>query len=98
MTARMVNLEDGSILWLGSGSGKSGAWLFTLGGAAAGAAAGSTVTDDSSTGAIAGGVLGGALGQALSPQSAQKAQEIIQRMCKDLPYQNPLIAPVGLFK
>jgi len=98
MTARMVDLEDGSILWLGSGSGKSGEWLFTLGGAAAGAAAGSTVTEDSSTGAIAGGVLGGLAGQALSPQNAAKAQEIVRQMCKDLPYQNPLIAPKGLFK
>jgi hypothetical protein len=98
MTARMVDLEDGSILWLGSGSGKSGELLYTLGGAAAGAAAGATVTDDSQIGAIAGGVLGGVAGQALSPQTAAKAREIVQRMCKDLPYQNPLIAPKGLFK
>jgi len=98
MTARMVNLEDGSILWLGSGTGKSGALLYTIGGAAAGAAAGTTVTSDSQTGAIAGGVLGGVAGNALAPQTAAKAQEIVQKMCKDLPYQNPLIAPKGLFR
>jgi len=98
MTARMVNLEDGSILWLGSGTGKSGALLYTIGGAAAGAAAGATVTSDSQTGAIAGGVLGGVAGNALAPQTAAKAQEIVRKMCKDLPYQNPLIAPKGLFK
>lgn len=98
MTARMVDLEDGSILWLGSGTGKSGALLYTIGGAAAGAAAGATVTSDSQTGAIAGGILGGVAGQALAPQTAAKAQEIVQKMCKGLPYQNPLIAPRGLFK
>jgi len=98
MTARMVDLEDGSILWLGSGSGESGELLYTLGGAAAGAAAGATVTDDSRTGAIAGGVLGGVAGQVLTPQTAAKARKIVQKMCKGLPYQNPLIAPKGLFK
>lgn len=98
MTARLVNVEDGSILWLGSGTAKSGELLYTIGGAAIGAAAGATVTDDSETGAIAGAVLGGVLGNALSPQTAANAQGMVQKMCKKLPYQNPLIAPKGLFQ
>lgn len=88
MTARMVNLQDGSILWMGSGSGKTGGMLITLGAAAAGAVAGSTVTNDSQTGAIAGGILGGMAGQALAPQAAQKTQEIATKICQSLPYKH----------
>ena len=62
MTAKMIDTKDGSILWTGIGSGKTGKWLGTIVGAAAGAAAGATVAsdDNQTTGAVIGGVLGGA--------------------------------------
>lgn len=97
MTARMVDLEDGSILWMGSGSGKTGGMLVTLGAAAAGAVVGSTITDDSETGAIAGGVLGGLAGQAMAPQAAQKTKDIVIKICKSLPHKIPPPKPKGLF-
>jgi hypothetical protein len=93
MTAKMIDVEDGSVLWAGSGMGSTGRTLATIAGAAGGAAAGVAVaggdTDDRTIGGIAGGVLGGVAGQALSPQKAQKAQEMIKKMCKSLPYRYP---------
>ena len=70
MTAKLLDVEDGSILWMGSGSGTTGRLLSTIAGAAGGAAAGAVVAgeDNQTIGAIAGGVLGGVVGQAHSPQ------------------------------
>jgi hypothetical protein len=90
MTAKMIDVEDGSILWLGSGSGTTGKTLSTIFGAAVGVAAGATVaggdTSDRVVGGVAGGVLGGVAGQALSPQQAEQAQKIIKQVCESLPY------------
>lgn len=90
MTAKIINVEDATIVWAASGEGKTGKWLATLGGAAVGAAAGAAVAGDDSDnktiGAVAGGVLGGVAGNALAPQKAKKAQEIVKKMCKKLPH------------
>jgi len=88
MTVKLIDVQDGSILWMGSGSGRTGRTLATIVGAAGGAGAGAAVAgeDSKTAGAVVGGVLGGVAGQALSPQKAEKAQEIIKVMCKDLPY------------
>ena len=88
ITVKMIDVEDGSILWMASGSGKTGRTLLTIGGAAAGAAAGATVGGDDNKvlGGVAGGVLGGVAGQALSAQKAEQAQKIIKKMCKNLPF------------
>ncbi len=86
MTAKMLDVTDGSILWAGSGSGKTGRTLSTIAGAAAGAGAGVAVSgDNKALGGIVGGVLGGVAGQALSPQTAEKTQQIVKKMCKCLP-------------
>ena len=89
MTAKMINVEDGRILWLGQGTGKGARWLTTVLGAAGGAAAGIAIAggDSSSqtTGAVIGGALGGAVAYGLSPQEADKAKQIIKKMCKTLP-------------
>ena len=87
ITAKMINVEDGSILWMGSGSGKTGKTLSTVFGAAAGAGVGAAVSgkDDKLLGGIVGGVLGGAAGRALSPQQAKQARRIIKKMCMSLP-------------
>jgi len=90
MTAKLVGVEDGSILWLGSGSGSTGKTLSTILGAAAGAAAGAAIagddTSDKVIGGVAGGVLGGVAGHALSPKEAEQAQKIIKKVCDSLPY------------
>ena len=87
MTAKMVNVEDATILWMGSASGSTGKTLATIFGAAAGAAAGATVAGDGDelVGGVIGGVLGGVAGNALSPQQAENLQKLTKKMCKDLP-------------
>ncbi len=82
MTAKLVDIQDGSILWLGSGSGKTGGFLGfgNLWGA------GATRSDENELfGGVAGGMLGGVAGYVLSPQEIQQAQRIIKRMCRTLP-------------
>jgi hypothetical protein len=89
MTAKIIDVEDGSVLWIGSGSGSTGKTLSTIVGAAAGAAAGAAVggrdTRDRVTGGVIGGVLGGVAGHALSPQQAEQVQKIIKKVCVSLP-------------
>ena len=89
MTAKMIDVQDGSILWIGSGTGSTGKGLSTIVGAAAGAAAGAVVaggdSGDRAVGAVAGGVLGGLAGRALSPQQAKQVQKIIKKVCESLP-------------
>jgi len=88
MTAKIIEVETGAVVWIGSGSGSTGRTLATIAGAAAGAGAGAAIggKDNRVFGGIVGGVLGGVAGRALSPQVAEKAQQIIKKMCKNLPY------------
>ena len=87
MTAKMIDVEDGSILWLASGKGKGGKLLGTIAGATAGAIVGYAVTgeEDQVIGAIAGGAAGGAAGYMLSPDEAEKVQKIADKMCETMP-------------
>ena len=85
ISAKMVDIEDSSILWLGSGTGKTGGF-FGLG-SLWGAGADVSSEEDELFGGIgiAGGVLGGAEDLPLSPQEVERAQRIIRRMCSTLP-------------
>ncbi|MHC4580248.1 MAG: hypothetical protein ACYS14_02250 [Planctomycetota bacterium] len=87
MTAKLVNVEDARILWIGSGSGTTGKTFATILGAAAGAAAGVAVAgeDDQLVGGIAGGILGGVAGQALSPQQEEHVKKVIAKVCDSMP-------------
>jgi hypothetical protein len=86
MTAKLIDVEDGSILWLGSGTGSTRKTLATILGAAGGAAAGAAVAGDEKViGGVAGAVLGGTLAHGLSPQEAEQAKKIIEKMCRTLP-------------
>ncbi len=87
MTVKMVNVEDGSILWLSSGKGKGSKTLGTIVGAAAGALIGYAVTgeDDKVVGAVAGGVAGGAAGNLLTPDQTEKMLQIIRKVCETMP-------------
>ena len=87
MTAKMINVEDARILWIGNGSGTTGKTFATILGAAAGAAAGVAVAgdDDQVVGGIAGGILGGVVGQALSPQQSEQVQKVIAKVCESMP-------------
>jgi len=83
MTAKIISVEDGGILWVGSASGSTGKTLSTIVGAAAGAAVGAVAaggdTRDRVAGGVIGGVLGGVAGNALSPQQAEQVQKLIQK-------------------
>jgi len=83
MTAKLVDIQDGTLLWLGSGSSKTGGFL----GLGSLWGAGSAVSSETNNlfGGVAGGVLGGAADSALSPQETKQAHRIIKRMCRTLP-------------
>jgi len=83
MTAKLVDIQDGSILWIGNGSGKTGRFLGF--GSLWGAGAAVSSEENELFGGVVGGVLGGVAGYALSPQETQQAHRIIKRMCRTLP-------------
>jgi outer membrane lipoprotein SlyB len=87
LTVKMVDVQDGSILWMGAGEGSTGKWLSTIAGAAAGAVVGAAVTgdDDQVVGAVAGGALGGVAGNLLSPKEEKVVREITEKICTTLP-------------
>jgi hypothetical protein len=89
MTAKLIDVEDARILWIGSGSGTTGKTFATILGAAAGAAAGVAVaggdSGDKVAGGIIGGVLGGVAGQALSPQQEEQVKKVIAKVCESMP-------------
>jgi len=89
ITAKMINVEDGSILWLARGSGKGKGFFSTISGAFKLEEPKTSVgiggqKEEVLTG-VAAEVLGGPEGGVLSPEEAKKTQEIIQKMCKSLP-------------
>lgn len=94
MTAKIIDVQDGSVLWIGSGFGSTGKTLSTIAGAAGGAAVGAVLgggdTRDRVAGGVIGGVLGGVAGHALSPQQAEQVQKIIKKVCESLPSRLPL--------
>jgi hypothetical protein len=89
MTAKMINVEDGSIIWMARGSAKAkGIWasisgLFKLEEAETDTGFGGQ--EDELFGEIAGDVLGGPTDGVLSPKEAKEIREIIKTMCKSLP-------------
>ncbi|MHC4855642.1 MAG: CsgG/HfaB family protein [Planctomycetota bacterium] len=87
LTAKMVDVENGSILWIGSGEGTTGKTLATIAGAAAGAVIGvaTTGSDDQVLGGIAGGVLGGAAGNLLTPSQEKAVRKVTTKICNTLP-------------
>jgi hypothetical protein len=95
MTAKMVDTEDASIVWLGSGKGTTGKTAATIFGAAAGAVAGVAASNWSSRGAggVAGGVLGGAAGYMLTPDESVVVQKVIKEVTKTLPLAIPTAIP-----
>lgn len=91
MSARLVEVETATILWIGSGSGSTGRTLSTLVGAAAGAALGAGVAggDDRVLGGVIGGVAGGAAGYALSPEQRDQVRKVVEKVCESLPARFP---------
>lgn len=93
MTARLLDVEDGTILWIGTGSGSTGRDLSTLLGAVAGAAIGAGVAggsgSDRAIGAVVGGVAGGVAGHTLAPQQETVVKRVVARVTESLPSRIP---------
>lgn len=87
MTAKLINVEDARILWMGTGSGTTGKTFATIFGAVAGAAAGVAVAGegDQFAGGVIGAVVGGVAGQALSPQQSEQVKKVIAKVCESMP-------------
>jgi uncharacterized protein YcfJ len=71
----------------------------TILGAAAGAGGGVLLGGNSNSGKIVGGVIGGVaggvLGNMLTPEQAKAAEEIVKKICKDMP--SRVVVKKGLF-
>jgi len=93
LSAKMIDVEDGSILWMGNASGSANKTLGTVIGAAAGAAVGVAATghDDRVVGGIAGGAVGGLAGNMLTPDTATKMREITKKVCQNMPARYAMI-------
>jgi hypothetical protein len=92
MSAKLVDVDNGQIVWSGSGTARTGEALAEIGSAVAGstlgAIAGGAATD-SAAGAVAGGAAGAAggavAGSALSPQKQKQARKLVTKLLKSLP-------------
>lgn len=93
MTAKMIDVETATVLWIGNGSGSTGKGLATFVGAAAGAAAGAVLaggdSKDRVIGGVAGGILGGVAGNALSPDQEEQVRKIVADTCEEMPSRIP---------
>lgn len=96
MSAKLIDVENGTILWMGTGSGSTGKGLATIGGAIAGAAAGAVLaggdSSDRVVGGVIGGVVGGVAGNALSPSAEKQVKKVVAKVVKDFPSR---LAPVA---
>ena len=90
MTAKIIEVETGAVMFMGEAAGSTGAVASTLIGAAVGAAAGYGIGDSSSgrsAGAAIGGVLGGATGYALSSSQRRVVKRMVAQIFVNLPQQ-----------
>jgi hypothetical protein len=76
INAKMVDVADGSVLWIGSGASKSGS-LFSFGSR-------STLGAENDLFGSS-GMMGGVPSYALTPKQSEQVQRLIRRMCKTLP-------------
>jgi hypothetical protein len=84
MTAKLIDVNGGIILWMGRGSGRGGRSLlsaFGIGRKGGG-------QDDALLGDFDGGLLDGGTGQPLTTQEVGTMQSIIKRICNSLPAVN----------
>ncbi|MEK7996364.1 MAG: hypothetical protein AAB403_21400 [Planctomycetota bacterium] len=82
LTATMIDVEDGSILWLANGSGRGEGGLsgmFGFGGGSKGS------RNDELLGGLMGDETNASASEPLSVDEAKRAQRIIKSMCKSLP-------------
>ena len=85
MTAKLINVEDGSTLWMGKGDGKTGRSVpEAFMGVLTGSGSGRSQEEDLLSGPI-GELFGGEPNPALTPAEEQKIQRIVRSICSSLP-------------
>lgn len=82
LTATMIDVEDGSILWLANGSGRGEAGLSGMFGFGGGSKGGQ---DDGLLAGYVGGETDVAASEPLTVDEAKRAQRIVKSMCRSLP-------------
>jgi len=88
LTAKLLDVKDGTVLWIGSASGRTGRIGRTLVGAVVGATIGALLGGDTSGSVAAGAggaVLGGVAGEAMSPQESEEIQVLFRKLGKGIP-------------
>jgi uncharacterized membrane protein len=92
MTAKIVDVQDGGIVWTGWTEGSGGKTLGAIGGAVVGAVVGSQVAGggNKTEGAVIGAVAGGAAGHLLSPKKQEQMRKAIREICANLPPRYPM--------
>ena len=90
VSIKMVDVQSGELLWMGSGDSALNKGLSTFTGALVGAAVGAAVGNNSGsghagTGAAVGALAGGAAGMALTPSALENAKDLVKAVCKDVP-------------
>ncbi len=79
ITATIIDVEDGSILWLATGSGRGRGTFSSIFGSKSGRS-----EDEGLLGPVMGDAMG-STDQPLSPEDAERAQRIVKKMCRSLP-------------
>jgi len=79
ISATMIDVEDRSILWLATDTGRGGGTFSSIFSSKSGGS-----KNDGLLGPIMGDVMG-STDQPLSPQDAERAQRIVKKMCRSLP-------------
>jgi hypothetical protein len=87
ITATMIDVEDGSTLWLANGHGKGRGSFPSIFGSKSGSSESETLL-----GPIMGDVMG-VSNDPLTPEDAERAQRIVKKMCRSLPKNQALAAP-----
>lgn len=91
ITAKMLDVQTGTLLWAGEGTGSLKSGLTTFGGALVGAAGGALLgsaignTRGAVIGGVAGALGGGVAGAALEQNLAQLIRSVIAKTCRGLP-------------
>ena len=91
ITAKMLDVQTGTLLWAGEGTGSLKSGLATLGGAVVGATGGILLgsaignTNGAIIGGVAGALGGGVAGSALEQNLAQLMRSVIEKTCRGLP-------------
>ncbi len=90
LTAKLVGVEDGQLLWTGSGEGRTGRVSLALLGGAIGGLFGWLAAHDEenkvATGA-AGAVVGAAVGLALTPNEERILKDVVRKVTRKFPTQ-----------